>query len=108
MRAQISRDSVVVAATDQISASLADEAAILSLASGVYYGLDPVGARIWHLIREPQTLAHIESVLLLEYDVDPNQCAVDLLMLVEALADEGLVQIQDPPQTGERQDAPPT
>ena len=94
MRGHISRDSVVVAATGQISANLAGEAAILNLESGVYYGLDPVGARIWRLMREPQTLAQIESVLLVEYDVDANQCAVDLLALVEALADEGLVDIK--------------
>src|SRR5882762_4047675 len=108
VRGHISRDSVVVAVTDQISADLAGEAAILNLASGVYYGLDPVGARVWRLIREPQTLAHIESVLLREYDVDANQCALDLLALIEALADEGLVQIQDAaPRTSERQNAPP-
>ena len=34
---------------------LGDETVILDLASGTYYGLDPVGARIWQLMAEGQT-----------------------------------------------------
>ena len=97
MRGEISRDSVVVVSNDQISADLAAEAAILNLKSGVYYGLDPVGARIWQLLHEPRTIAQIESVLALEYDVDVNQCAIDLLAFVEKLAAEGLVEVANAP-----------
>ena len=34
-----------------------DETVILDLASGTYFGLDPVGARIWALMGEGKTLA---------------------------------------------------
>ena len=43
--------SVIVTATDQVSADLAGEAVILNLESGVYYSLDEVGAYIWSLIQ---------------------------------------------------------
>jgi len=89
----ISCDSVVVASIDQISADLADEAAILNLKSGTYYGLDPVGARIWRLIRDPHTVADIHSMIVAEYDVDVDQCASDVLKFVHQLAAEGLVDV---------------
>ena len=90
---KINPDSVVVVSTDQISADLADEAAILNLKSGTYYGLDPVGARIWQLIQDPRTVADIHALIVAEYDVDATQCAVDLLAFLEELASEGLVQV---------------
>ncbi len=96
MRAEISHDSVVVVSSDSISSDLADEAAILNLKSGQYYGLDAVGASIWRLIQEPHTVAQIEAALLLEYDVEASHCAVDVLALVEVLADEGLVDVIKP------------
>ena len=54
MSQTISDRSVVVATKDQVSCDLAGEAAILNIKSGVYYGLDPVGARIWTLMQEPR------------------------------------------------------
>ena len=48
---------------------LVDEAAILNLKTGIYYGLDPVGARIWNLIQTPRQLKEILETLLNEYDV---------------------------------------
>lgn len=99
MRGPLTRDSVVVVSNDQISAHLGDDEAILHLKSGLYYGLNAVGARIWQLVQQPRTVAQIEAALLLEYDVEAGLCAVDVLALVGALADEGLVEVQDAPIT---------
>jgi hypothetical protein len=43
--------SRIVASRDQVSCDLSGEAALLSLKTGVYYGLNPVGARILSLIQ---------------------------------------------------------
>lgn len=88
------RDWLVVASTEQVSADLAGEAAILNLKSGIYYGLDSVGARIWRLIVEPRTIAEIEDVLVAEYEVEPSQCGPDVLAFIEQLAEEGLVDLK--------------
>lgn len=45
--------SRVVAGRAQVSCDLGGEAAILHLTTGTYYGLDPVGARIWTLLEQP-------------------------------------------------------
>ena len=95
MSMSISDGSVVVAAKDQVSCDLAGEAAILNIKNGVYYGLNPVGARIWSLVQKPQSVAEIQRTIAVEYDVEPERCASDLYGLLEKLLAEGLIEMQD-------------
>jgi hypothetical protein len=93
----LSDHSVVVVARDQVSCDLAGEAAILNIKSGVYYGLDPVGARIWNLMQEPREVAEIQNAITEEYDVEPDRCARDLADLLEKLLAEGLIEVKNGP-----------
>ena len=95
MGTTFSLDTVVVAAKDQASCRLEDEVAIVHLKAGAYYGLDPVGARIWELIATPQRLRAVRDVLLTEYEVDTERCESDLLQLIHTLVEAGLVEISD-------------
>jgi hypothetical protein len=90
----VSGGSTVVAAKDQVSSDLGGEVAILDLKAGVYYGLDAVGARIWSLIQEPRTVNEIRDILLEEYEVEPERCERDLLVLLQSLADEGIIEVE--------------
>jgi len=74
---------------------LSGEAVILHVTSGVYYGLDAIGARIWDLIQEPQTVGGLRDILLTEYDVSPDRCERDRLALLENLAVEGLITVKN-------------
>src|SRR5438874_308601 len=49
-------DSRVVPADELLSSELDGEAVILDLTSGVYFGLNGVGARIWELLGEARDL----------------------------------------------------
>ena len=95
MSSTISDRTVVVAVKAQVSCGLAGEAAILNIKSGVYYGLDPVGARIWNLMQEPRPVAEIQDAITAEYDVDPERCALDLTALLQKLLAEGLIEVKD-------------
>lgn len=95
MSPTLSRRSIIVAAKDQVSCDLAGEAAILNIRNGVYYGLDPVGARIWQLIQQPHSVDEVRETLMGEYEVDPERCAQDLVALLEKLLAEGLVELRD-------------
>lgn len=97
MKHKISRHSIVVATSDQVSSDLKGEVAILDLKAGVYYGLDEVGARIWHLIQEPRTVDQIRDTLLQEYEVEPDRCEREVLALLQRLSDEGLLEVEDAP-----------
>lgn len=96
MPPRISDRSVVVAVKDQVSCDLAGEAAILNIKSGVYYGLDPVGARIWKLVQEPRAVAEIQNTITHEYEVETDRCARDLVDLLEKLLSEGLIEVSEP------------
>ena len=95
MKRALSVNSSVVAAKDQVSSDLGEEIAILDLKSGTYYGLDAVGARIWSLIQEPRSVEEIRDSLVSEYEVEPALCESDLIVLLQRLADEGLVEVRD-------------
>ena len=64
--------------------NLQDELVLLNMHTGVYFGLDTVGARMWQLIHAHQhaPLQDVLDVLVGEYDVPSDQCAGDLLNLV--------------------------
>jgi hypothetical protein len=89
----ISKSSRVVVAEDVVSCDLAGEAAILDVKEGIYYGLNPVGARIWNIVQEPTTVDEILKVLLEEYDVELEECRRDVCDLIKELLDKGLVMV---------------
>ena len=68
-----------------------DETVILDLASGTYFGLDPIGARIWQLIGEGKALGEICEALLAEYEVSREQLQGDLERLLQELGSKGLI-----------------
>jgi hypothetical protein len=85
----------VVVSSQQVSCGLGSEAAILNLKNGVYYGLDPIGARIWSLLQQPRTVAELRDILISEYEVGASQLQADLQELVSRLAENQLVEIVD-------------
>ena len=87
--------SVVAAATDQISCDLAGEEVILDLKSGVYYGLDVVGARIWRLVQQPRSLSDITDAVMSEFEVGYDECKADLLEFLTTMIGHGLVEIRN-------------
>ena len=89
---QISRSSVVVACEGNISCDLAGEAALLDFKSGMYYGLDEIGARIWKLIAEPRSVGEICDAIVAEYDVAAQVCEHDVIALLGELAARGMVE----------------
>ncbi len=95
MERMLSGRSTVVAAKEQVSCNLAEEAVILNLELGVYYGLNSVAARIWNLIQDPKTVDEILDAIVEEYDVEPGRCERDLLVLLRDLAAKELIKAKD-------------
>lgn len=77
--------------TQVMARTVGDETVILDLASGTYYGLDPVGARMWQLMAEGRTLGAVCEVMLDEYEVTREALEGDILRLTEELRAKGLV-----------------
>jgi hypothetical protein len=74
-----------------ICRELSGETVLLNLESGIYYGLDAVGTRVWQLLIEGRTLAGICETMVEEYDVAPDVLRADVVRLVGELRDRGIV-----------------
>jgi len=81
--------------TDHLYSDLNDEAVILSMSSGKYYGLNNVGATIWKSIRTPATLKDIESAVMAEFDVSADTCRQEILDFLRKMSEEELIEVSD-------------
>ena len=91
----VSENAIISPTQAQISSEIADEAVILNLDSGIYYGLNEVGARIWELIQQPQSFSELCSILLEEYDVSAEACERDLKKILLDLKTASLIEVND-------------
>jgi hypothetical protein len=94
--ADLSLQTIVVASSEQVSCPLGEEAAILNLKNSVYYGMNPIGASVWNLLKQPKSVRELRDALLDEYEVEPERCERDLFGLLEKLRSEGLIDVLDP------------
>ena len=77
---------------DQVMArQVGDETVILDLASGTYFGLDPIGARIWQIMSEGKALAEVCDAMQKEYDVARPDIERDVIGLAEKLFAQKLI-----------------
>ena len=88
---------MVVATGEQISADLGDEAVILGVRTGSYYGLDQVGLVIWNLLQTPRAVSDIRDAVLEEYEVEREVCEQDLLAFLNDLTAKSLIDVVNEP-----------
>ena len=79
--------------TQVMARQVGQETVILDLASGTYFGLDPVGARIWQLMVECKTLAEVCQSMLAEYEVTGEKIEFDVLALAQELSAKQLISV---------------
>ena len=88
----LTRQSRVVVSDEQVFTTLGEEAVILGLQDGAYYGLDSVGARVWSLLTTPRLVSEIVDTIVGEFVVSPEQCERDVLALLDDLSARRLVR----------------
>ena len=76
-----------------MSRMVGDETVLLDLASGVYFGLDGVGKRVWESVAEGNSLDQAVAVIVSEYDVDKAQAQADVLKFASNLVERGLLAL---------------
>jgi len=92
--ADVTFDSILRRSDDVLFQEVGGEAVLLDLASEQYFGLDPVGTRIWELLDGQTALEQVHATLCAEYQADTQRVGDDLLALARALADAGLVRVR--------------
>lgn len=76
---------------DVVTRDVGEETMLLDLASGTYFGLDPIGGRFWQLLEDGKSALDARDALLEEYDVEPDELERDLESLLAELTANGLV-----------------
>ena len=74
------------------SVDLDSEGVVLDLDSGIYYGLEGIGRRIWELLEEPSNLADLLARLTSEYDVEENTLRRDVTHFLNQLLKNKLIE----------------
>ncbi|GEM_PF-792766 len=75
-----------------MSRAVGDESVLLDLGSGLYFGLDAVGARMWDLMAESRTLGEVASTVAAEYGVEVARVEADLMGFLATLESRGLIE----------------
>ncbi|MBH5321241.1 PqqD family protein [Aurantiacibacter sediminis] len=78
---------------DVIAREVGGETVLLDLENGVYFGLNPVGGRIWNFLDgETRSVVEITQLLSEEYEIDAVQAEADVIALATDLLEHGLIK----------------
>lgn len=69
------------------------ESVLLNLDNDSYYGLDQIGTRMLQLLMSSKSIHEAHTVLLDEYEVEPERLQSDLLELIGELKKQGLITL---------------
>ena len=92
----ISLESTVRRNPQIMFTDLDDAVVMMDADEGMYYELDPVGARIWTLLETERSVEEMCTLLVAEYDVTPETCRDDVLAFLEQAKELGIVAICAP------------
>ena len=75
-----------------IDGELDDNHVMMHLENGKYFGLNPVGKRIWALLDQPKSFEEIIGALLAEFEVEENICRKEVLEFLDKAVKFEIVQ----------------
>jgi hypothetical protein len=86
--------ALVHRAPDVVFQRLAGEegAVLLHLDTGVYHGLNPVGARIWEYLDSPRTEPELAELVSGDFEESEDSLFADVRAFLHSLEERGLVQ----------------
>ncbi|HEV2388547.1 MAG TPA: PqqD family protein [Candidatus Acidoferrales bacterium] len=93
----ISFSARVVVPSHVLLQQVGEESVLLNLEKESYYGLDPVGTRMWGALTRAVTVEAAYQELLAEYEVDAAQLRRDMAGLIEKLVENGLLETSPSP-----------
>ena len=82
---------------DVVFRDLEGEAVILDLARGRYFGLNPIGTRVWTLLDAGTPIDQIVATLAGEYDAEHERIERDVMALIDELSSRGLIIASEDP-----------
>jgi hypothetical protein len=87
--------AVVIRSNGLVEAEVDNEVVLLNIDTGLCYGLNRVGARIWNELTVPIRIGDLCTKLVNEFEVDQATCEGEVLDLLHELRAEGLITVQE-------------
>ncbi len=81
---------------DAVARVLEGGMVMLDLNTGMYFGMNEVGARVWQLLSEGMTLSEIIATLLGEFAVEESTLRDDVSTLLRELIERQLLRPVEP------------
>ena len=75
---------------------LSGEAVLLNLDSGMYFGLEEIGYRMWTVLTTSECIGVAYEQLSSEYEVEPAELWESLETLIGQFTEQGLLQLAPP------------
>lgn len=89
----INHQSIIQRSNKLVSSNMDGETVMMSIENGEYFGLNPVGSRMWELIENPIEVDALIELLLDEFDVSHEQCEIETMEFLNHLLDKKLLTI---------------
>ena len=78
--------------TKVLSSKIDEEVILMSFEADSYFGIDPVGSRIWELLSEkPATINELVLLLVDEYEVDEETCRKQVQIFIDEMYTKKLI-----------------
>ncbi len=84
-------DTVLSIPPQVMSRLVDDDTVLLDLESGMYFGLDGVGKKIWDSVAEGRSIGEIAEIITTEYEVDETRAQADVVEFAGDLVERGLL-----------------
>jgi len=76
-----------------VEALVDDQVVLLSPIDFSYHALDPVGARIWELLKVPMSLDQVIEALTAMYSIDESTCRADVVPFIDRMTEIGVISV---------------
>jgi hypothetical protein len=90
---EITLQSVISAKKEIVAADMDGDTVMMSVEAGKYYNLGKMGGVIWGLIADPVAVEMVIAKLLVQYEVNREQCEAEVLSFLNGMKQEGLLEV---------------
>lgn len=89
----VTSTSIVVVRSEPLKAEVDGEIILMSVANGLYFGLDDIAGDIWRRLARPIRADALCAALSVDYEGEPAVIERDVLTLLNKLAERGLIDV---------------
>ena len=89
----IKLETTILRNPELLASNIDDEVVMMSIENSAYYGLDPIGSKIWDLITEPIQVSDLCARLLERFEVSEQECQQDVLKFLNQMLKENILLV---------------